>query len=39
VYQVGPTIGIKTDDKPDLDAAAVWAYFGIKVEEDEDMRA
>ncbi|KAF5319705.1 hypothetical protein D9619_008513 [Psilocybe cf. subviscida] len=39
VYQVGPNIGVKTDGVPDLQAAAIWPYFGIKVEKDEDMRA
>ena len=39
VYQVGPNIGLKTDGVPDLQAALIWPYFGIKVESDEDMRA
>lgn len=39
VYQVGPNIGLKTDGVPDLQAASIWPYFGIKVESDEDMRA
>ncbi|RXW15659.1 hypothetical protein EST38_g10199 [Candolleomyces aberdarensis] len=37
VYQVGPTIGVKTDGVDDLHASSVWPLFGIKVEKDEDM--
>ncbi|PPQ72680.1 hypothetical protein CVT24_012658 [Panaeolus cyanescens] len=38
VYQLGPTIGVKTDGHDDLQAAAIWPFFGLKVEKDEDMR-
>ncbi|KDR71582.1 hypothetical protein GALMADRAFT_74880 [Galerina marginata CBS 339.88] len=37
VYQMGPTIDVKNDGVPDLQAASIWPYFGIKVEKDEDM--
>ncbi|KAH9475074.1 Fe-regulated protein 8 [Psilocybe cubensis] len=37
VYQVGPSIGTKDDGVPDLQAALIWPFFGIKVEKEEDM--
>ncbi|KAJ3497804.1 hypothetical protein NLJ89_g10300 [Agrocybe chaxingu] len=39
VYQMGPNFGIMEDGVPDLHAAHIWPFFGIKVEKDEDMRA
>ncbi|TFK22539.1 FAD/NAD(P)-binding domain-containing protein [Coprinopsis marcescibilis] len=39
VYQLGSHLGTKDDGKPDLDAALIWPYYGIKVEKDEDMKA
>lgn len=38
VYQVDGVIGVKNDGVPDLQASAIWAYFGIEVKSDEDMR-
>ncbi|KAF8151450.1 hypothetical protein B0H34DRAFT_727629 [Crassisporium funariophilum] len=37
VYQVGSSIGVKNEGQPDLQASAIWPYFGIKVDKDEDM--
>ncbi|KDQ22877.1 hypothetical protein PLEOSDRAFT_1050631 [Pleurotus ostreatus PC15] len=37
VYQVQGVVGTKDDGVDDLQAAAIWPFFGIKVEKDEDM--
>ncbi|KAF8641752.1 hypothetical protein AX16_009829 [Volvariella volvacea WC 439] len=37
VYQINGTVGVLTDGKPDLQAALIWPFFGIKVEKDDDM--
>ncbi|KAF4582710.1 hypothetical protein EYR40_002634 [Pleurotus pulmonarius] len=37
VYQIQGVVGTKDDGVDDLQAAAIWPFFGIKVEKDEDM--
>ncbi|KAF9467049.1 hypothetical protein BDZ94DRAFT_1249507 [Collybia nuda] len=39
VYQLEGNIGVSTDQPDDLHAAAIWAYYGIIVKNDDDMRA
>lgn len=36
-YEVNGVVGTSNDGVPDLNAAAMWGYFGYEVEEDEDM--
>ncbi|EIN06508.1 FAD/NAD(P)-binding domain-containing protein [Punctularia strigosozonata HHB-11173 SS5] len=37
VYQINGVVGVKDDGTEDLDAAGVWAYFGIKGVKEERM--
>lgn len=36
-YEVNGVVGTSNDGVPDLNAAAMWGYFGSEVEKDEDM--
>ncbi|KAF9073475.1 hypothetical protein BDP27DRAFT_1215895, partial [Rhodocollybia butyracea] len=36
-YEVNGVVGTSNDGVPDLNAAAMWGYFGYEVEKDEDM--
>ncbi|KAJ3980893.1 FAD/NAD-binding domain-containing protein [Lentinula detonsa] len=38
-YQANGVVRTSDDGVPDLNAAAIWAYFGYEVEKDEDMYA
>ncbi|KAK0452144.1 uncharacterized protein EV420DRAFT_1273791, partial [Desarmillaria tabescens] len=37
VYQIDGIIGVNNDGVEDLQASAVWAYYGIRVEDEKEM--
>jgi hypothetical protein len=39
VYQISGVVGTNNDGVPDLNAAGIWSYFGLKVKDEVEMFA